>query len=357
MDMLWPAILALPCCVLAIFFVERFSWRIGLIDAPGGHKHHDRTVPVAGGLAMALTILLIVPWFLGLGTMHIALYAGLALATAVGIGDDLFHLSARRRLLFQVVITFVAFVLVPEMRIVQLGDLVGLGNITLPGLAGVVFTLFACVGVMNAVNMIDGVDGLAGLFGLQAAMAFMVIGSAHAGVTILAAILAATILGFLLFNLRHPWRGRARVFMGDGGSILLGFALTWCAVASSQPAAAPVQPMVMVWLFGLPLLDTGYLIMARTLRGTSPMGADRRHFHHVLLAAGLTPGQTTVVWNAVAAAFIGIGVTAYWQGLPADALFYGFLVVTVIYVAAMSGVWRLQTKRWRKAAAEQAATD
>lgn len=346
----WLALAAAFCCALLILVADRVSWRIDLVDAPSGHKRHEGAVPLAGGLAMTCTVVLIMPWLLGFSPMYVGLYVGVVLATAVGVADDLWRLSARRRLLAQTLIVWLAFVSIPGMRIVELGDLVGLGNIMLPAAISVVFTLFACIGVMNAVNMIDGLDGLAGLFAFQVCLALIFLAEGTGDMAIIPAIVAGAVTGFLAFNMRAPWRRRARVFMGDGGSLALGFVLTWCAVALTQGRHGSVEPMVMVWLLALPLLDTLYLIATRLWRGTSPLNADRRHFHHVLLWWGLTPGQANLAWNAVAVLFIAIGMMGHAYGWASVDLFIGFLATAVLYFVGLAGVWRVLTRRDRQLA-------
>jgi len=140
------------------------------------------------------------------------------------------------------------------------------------------------IGMLNAVNMVDGLDGLAASLVFIAIIAWT--GDDVRNVVI-PELLGAAILAFLLFNLRL--RGRALVFMGDAGSLFLGFVLTWFLVALSQGEQRLLAPVTALWLFALPLTDTISMMVRRILLRRSPFLADREHFHHILLAAGFGP--------------------------------------------------------------------
>lgn len=342
MSTAFSAVVAFVLCAGLVWICRPMASRYGLVDLPGGHKKHQGAVPVVGGVAMSGALLLILPACFGMQASNlIGLYVGIALVAVLGVFDDRAHVRAAWRLSLQGLIVLMVFVVVPGMTIDRLGDLTGAGPIWL-GWVAVPFTLFACVGVMNAVNMVDGVDGLAGLFALQVLLALGFLARETAGVVPeLIPVVAAVLLGFLIFNLRGPWRRRASVFMGDAGSLMLGLVLTWFAVALTQAVEQPLKPIVMVWLFGLPLLDTAFLVLSRLFRRQSPMAADRRHFHHYLLCMGLSHGQTAVVWNAVAALFIATGLLGHLLDLSSAALFYGFALVASLYVGLAVSGWRL----------------
>ncbi len=311
-------------------------------------------MPVVGGIAMSGALLVVLPLSFGTEKFNLlGLYLGIALIAILGVLDDRAHVSALWRLSLQGAIVMLTFVVVPEMTIDRLGNLTGAGPVRL-GWMAVPFTLVACVGVMNAINMVDGVDGLAGLFAVQLLLALGLLAADAASVVPrVLPIVMAVVLGFLAFNLRVPWRRRASVFMGDAGSLMLGLVLTWCAVGLTQAGERPVKPIVMVWLFGLPLLDTVFLMLSRAWRRQNPLAADRRHFHHFLFCLGLRPGQTALAWNAVASVFIGVGLCGHLAAVPSSVLFYAFVTVAVIYAAFGVGIWRwVDLSRYRAHAAD-----
>ena len=164
------------------------------------------------------------------------------------------------------------------------------------------FTIFATVGVINALNMSDGADGLAGGLSLIAllGMAYVADGADLASERTLLLLLAVVVVGFLLFNIRLPWQHRARVFMGDAGSMFLGFAITWFFISLSQGEERAMAPVAALWLLMIPLFDTVWLILWRFSQGRSPTSSDVGHLHHVLQMTGM--GAATSVWVMLAIA-------------------------------------------------------
>lgn len=192
------------------------------------------------------------------------------------------------------------------------------------------FSVFAIVGMINAMNMCDGIDGLAG--GLTATSLLWMSVLAYQGgrglLTLELVILFGTTLGFLLFNLRTPLRGKAAVFMGDAGSMMLGTCLAWFAVNISQvpgPTGVAPPPVVVLWVLGLPVLDTLVLILRRLRQGRSPFSAGRDHMHHIWTHAGFTSGETTAILALINLALGGIGVLGWKTGVPEWVMlvFYG----------------------------------
>jgi len=189
----------------------------------------------------------------------------------------------------------------------QLSDVVGVQHFALGWLALPV-TVFVVVGMINALNMADGVDGLAGgqaLVSLLLFCAFALYAGNNASAMRLLAV-AAAVAGFLCWNLRRPGMPRAEVFLGDAGSMLLGFVIAWSAVRLSQNAAHPVSPVLGPWTIALPLIDTCSLILRRLREGRSPFAGDRNYLHHLLLDAGYSSTAIAVGAMVVSLA-LGLG--------------------------------------------------
>ncbi|MDN5939954.1 MAG: undecaprenyl/decaprenyl-phosphate alpha-N-acetylglucosaminyl 1-phosphate transferase [Salinisphaera sp.] len=339
-------IFSLIACAALIRASRGLCLRLGHVDRPGGHKHHDQPTPLCGGLAIVLTVL-VAGAFIGFSQGYVGLALGMIVLAAVGAMDDARHLPAAIRLAAQALAVLVGMVLVGDVGITSLGHLFGSAPVTLDTLA-IAFTVFAVVGVLNAINMIDGVDGLAGGYGL---LVLVILAAAQgltgaAGDTLIYAFIGA-LLAFLACNMRTPWRRRAGIFLGDAGSLMLGFALTWFAVSCSQGQTPALRPITMVWLFGLPLADAGFLIIARLVSNGSPMRADRRHFHHLLLQRGLSPGQTCWAWLAVAALFMLVGLAGEWGGVAEVVMCYGYCAVFAAYCILNGYLWS-RTNRPRR---------
>ena len=346
--------LAFISCSVLIVALWPVCLRTGHVDHPGGRKKHDFATPLSGGIAIALSVLgagsLLVP-----GMQFLGFTAGVGTLLLLGALDDRRHVSALVRLSMQMLAVALGMCLLGDVQITQLGNLAGWGRIALDQWA-VAFTIFGGVGVINAVNMIDGMDGLAGGFAaVLMAVLLAVAALGNSGSTVLLWLSMGSVLGFLVFNLRMPWQKRARVFLGDAGSLVLGFILVWFAIDASQPPGAIIHPMAIVWLFGLPLCDTVYLMANRLMKRQSPFAADRFHYHHLLQRRGLTPGYALYVWLFTAGCFMAVGVLGSLVGLADYWLFYGFLVAFAAYSAIVTALWkRVPVKRLNQKARQRA---
>ena len=219
---------------------------------------------------------------------------------AAGLVDDLRDLRPLYKLLAQCLAALAAWSL--GFRIEQLsvgGAAVELGLLSLP------LTLLWVVGVTNAFNLIDGLDGLATGIALVALSTTCAVSAilGNAEVAVVCAALAGALLGFLRYNVRP-----ARIFLGDSGSLFVGFMLAVLSVHGSTKSAAAVLAVVPVLVLALPLLDTLLAILRRWLRGRPIFGADERHLHHRLVAIGLTHTRAVVLLFLVAAGLAMVGV-------------------------------------------------
>ena len=341
-ELLLLQILAFPVTAGLILFFRRHALRLGVVDIPGGRKHHHGEIPLVGGLGMfggLALIALLTDTFLA---QHAAFFAAISLLVITGFIDDRSGLSPRRRFVLQ---SAAALIMVygADIRLDNFGNLFGFGDVT-TGRWAAPITVFAVLGVINAINMIDGVDGLAGGVALIALLVFSAFAAAggYLELTLLLP-LAGVIIGFMLFNLRTPWRSRASVFMGDAGSVLLGFSLAWYAVDLAQVRQA-FTPITAIWILAIPLMDTTGLMVRRMLKGRSPFSADREHLHHILLRAGFTPGQTVFIVYALTLLLAAIGVAGWWLEVPEYVMFYSFMTLYGLYMVGVLHAWKLMKK-------------
>lgn len=335
-------LVSLILTIQLVLLLRRLAPGLGLLDRPGGRKAHEGAVPLVGGLAMffgfAFSILLLDT---GLGTLK-GFLAGSALLVLIGVLDDLKELSSTVRFVVQV-IAALFMIHWGDVGLVDLGHLLVPGSLVELGWFAVPLTVFSVVGVINAMNMVDGVDGLAGSLSALATLILLglaVIAGKSLDVMILGVLLAA-IVGFLLFNLRLPWQPRATVFMGDAGSMFLGFTLAWFLIKFAQGDNRVISPVVALWLLGIPLIDTVTMMLRRILRGRSPFSPDREHFHHILLLAGFSPGVTLGIMVAISALMAAIGLAGHYFGVPESVLFYLFLAAFGGYFWTIRRAWRV----------------
>lgn len=301
------AVAAFVLAALLPWWLEPAARRLDLMDYPKGRKDHERPTPVTGGLAMAIASILAYWAAPNLTPSIQAFCIAAVLLVAVGLWDDKHDLRWYWRILAQVLAALVV-IFWGGVRVEQLGPLFGLGQTSL-GFLSVPFTVFATVGIINAMNMIDGADGLAGMLGL-AALAMLCAASVYAGNLVLAervAVLCGALAGFLVWNLRFPWRPRARVFMGNAGSGFLGLVIAWVAFRLTQNDGHPVNPVLALWLLPIPVMDTLVLIVRRLQEGRSPFAAGRDHIHHMMQDAGFGPTRAAF-WLTVFSLACGLVV-------------------------------------------------
>lgn len=338
-------ILAFPVTAALILFFRRRAVQLGVVDVPGGRKQHHGATPLVGGLGMfggLVAAALVALAIDGFQPRHVFFFAAVSLLVVTGFVDDRIQLRPRVRFVLQAAAAAI-MVFGAGIRLDNFGDLLGFGDVTTGFLAAPI-TVFAVLGVINAINMIDGVDGLAGGITLIALLVFsgFVAAAGQLHQTLLLPLIAV-VAGFMLFNLRTPWRSRASVFMGDAGSVLLGFALAWYAVNLAQVRSV-FTPVTALWILAIPLMDTTALMIRRVLKGRSPFEADRNHLHHILQRAGFTPGQTVAIMYALALLLAATGVAGWALGLPEYVMFYGFMALFGLYLYGMLHAWKLMRR-------------
>lgn len=306
--------------------------KVGLIDEPGGRKQHAMATPVHGGLVILLAML---GSSLAFNDFHVAwtnvFYLAGGLLLLVGVVDDFRSLSWKIRLAAQILAALVIAV-VGDASVHQLTDVFGVEGVML-GWLGIPITIFVVVGVINALNMADGLDGLAGGQALVSLLLFLCF-ALYAGNTQMAERLlavAAAVVGFMFWNLQLPWQPRARVFLGDAGSMLLGFVIAWTAVRLTQNPAHPVSPVLGPWTIALPLIDCVSLIFRRIRHGRSPFSADRDHLHHLLLDAGYRPASIAWGLMVVSALMGSAAAVAVRLGMNRPLLVLTFLALIAAY--------------------------
>ncbi len=314
-------LLSLALCLV----MGQLATRFGFVDIPTLRKRHESPVPLVGFalfLAFAGSLLLLdrIP------ADFSGLWAGMAAIALVGLADDKFDLRAPMKLAAQL-LCVAGVVYLSDIRITDVGN-IDHGRTLMLGTWSIPFTIFAMVGMINAVNMIDGLDGLAGgvSLGSLACFAIAALSLDRTGDLFFILLLGGSVLGFLILNLRHPWRRRACVFLGDSGSMMLGLALAFVAIRLSQMNDASISPVAALWICGLPVIDTLSLIVRRLALGQNPMLSDRRHLHYLLLEAGLSVSQTVGLLVSINLAMGAIGLFGWYEGVSDQAMLAGLAI-------------------------------
>lgn len=334
-SLLW---FVLPALLSAIFVRALIgpARRIGLVDHPVGRKKHSVPTPLVGGVAIFLSLVL-THWLVGGGPSQSAsLVIALLVTVGIGLADDAHEIGHRSKFFAQLIAALL-IVSGTEVHVTHLGDIFALGDVMLDKWSYLV-TVIAIIGLMNAINMIDGLDGLAGTQVLISLLMFLGVAYTASNVTLALdlMILAGAVFGFLLFNLRTPWRERALVFMGDTGGLLLGLLLAWYSIRLAGKSFSPLRPITAVWIIAVPLLDMGAVMCLRMIQRQSPFAADRQHLHYILRDSGFSVSQVVGMMMFLSITLSLFALFADMHGVPDAAMFAGFVLLQLGYIALLA---------------------
>jgi UDP-GlcNAc:undecaprenyl-phosphate/decaprenyl-phosphate GlcNAc-1-phosphate transferase len=346
--LVFSAIVSIALSLILTPFVIKFAFLVGAIDKPDERKIHKRTMPRLGGLApfISFVLTLVILHFV----MPQAKFAGLAARSSwliiaisisaillLGVCDDVWSLKPGQKFLVQFIagaLVYAAGFKINSLTNPFTGGVLYFGMLSFP------LTVLWVVGITNAFNLIDGLDGLAAGIAVIATVTVTAISLLHNDITtaVIAIALSGAVLGFLRYNF-NP----AKVFLGDSGSLFLGFTLAVLSIQSSTKGSTAFSVIVPLLALGVPIMDTSLAMLRRVIRSfmsdqslrTSPLGKlhsmflpDRRHIHHQLLAHGLSHKEAVLVLYVASCTFglcaflvtagslnsslilIGVGVTA-----------------------------------------------
>ncbi len=334
---------------VAVRYAIIAAHRFGVVDKPGGHKAHDTVTPFVGGvgvLAATLCGAALVDHFYNLTDSRLyAFVVGILTMWVTGFSDDILNISFKIRLVIQAAVGL-AMVYWGGVALHDLGYLASNTEVLSLGVIGVPLTLIATMGAINALNMIDGIDGLSGSISIVSLLliAFAVFMSGDMAHFTLIIMIAGGVAGFLYHNLRYLNRRRARCFLGDNGSMQLGFIFAWLLTDFSQvgdvtPRA--ITPITTLWLFAVPLIDTLCVMLRRIWMGRSPFHADRNHLHHLFLRAGFRVQDTVLVLAFVQLCFGAIGLGGMYAGADELTMLIAFIGAFALCFYILLRPWRL----------------
>jgi len=272
---------SLLICMALIPALTASAWRLQFVDVPRDRRMHEAPIAKVGGIAFAVGTIAAVLLWAPKDSMILASLLGGAVILLFGIWDDRVGLGYGVKFAGQILAAAIVIVFAG----VRITAMPFFDEQTFPVWAAMAITLIVIVGMTNAVNLADGLDGLAGGLSLLsfAGIGYLAYQSNDQTLLLLMVPVLGSLLGFLRFN-TYP----ARVFMGDAGSQFLGHYLAVAAIILVDPARAPYSPLIVLFLWGMPLLDTMGVMGQRLLEGRSPFVGDRNHIHHKLLALGQT---------------------------------------------------------------------
>jgi UDP-GlcNAc:undecaprenyl-phosphate GlcNAc-1-phosphate transferase len=349
---MWPLLIALIACAVAVPFAIRLSRRLGVIAMPSERHAHTKPTPALGGLAMYIgftaAVLLLVPK--NLTTVGLLVVCGVA--TVLLIADDRSPMRPLVKLAMQVAVAVLAVVvfgdiLKDDQFVISFFGVPGDHIVKLGLLVGTPVSIVWLLGMQNTVNFLDGADGLAAgvVFIVAVTLMLAAAGLKQIQVVQVSGALAGTCAGFLIFNW-YP----AKIFMGDSGAHFLGAALGVISILGVAKVAVAFALAVPMLALAVPIADTAWAILRRRRERASVARADLLHLHHRLQAFGLDQRQTCFVFYTATALLAALGLTLFGHGRIL-AVVVGACVVLASTVAAdllMHAGWRIPAPFMRR---------
>jgi len=325
-----------------------------LTDNPGRRKIHHRAIPTLGGIGIfggfAVGFLLAINGHMPGGSYF---FSALLLVFFIGMKDDLINIRPYKKVMIHTVAALIiSFFL--NLRITSLHGFLGIGEISL--IPSVLLTTFLFIVIINSLNLVDGIDGLAAALGIVISSFFGIYAglSGETAYAIMSAALTGTLSVFLWFNCTQ---GKFKIFMGDTGSMVIGFIVTVMMIRFNELNAwgDPVMPLqsspaVSIGILIVPLFDTLRVMIIRIIRHQSPFAADKRHIHHMLLRAGMSHRKATL---SIAGANVLLACTGFlldslgilW--LTLTLLFLAISLTIPVYIAvAHAEGWNWRARKW-----------
>ncbi|ADL13713.1 glycosyltransferase family 4 protein [Acetohalobium arabaticum] len=298
----------------------RIARQVGAVDYPNTRRVNQHPVVNLGGLAIYVGVIAAVLFTAGINSKLLGIIISSTLMLVIGLIDDLRGLSPTSKFIWQIIAALLvtSFGIKIEFITNPLGGVFYLGALSIP------FTVFWLVAITNTVNLIDGLDGLAAGVSTIAAVTLLVVAIQEAEllVIILTIAVAGACIGFLQYNF-NP----AQIFMGDTGSLFLGFLLAAISALGALKSAAAATLVVPILALGVPIFDTAFAIIRRRQKGEPLFQADRGHLHHRLLELGLSHKETVIVVYLIS---LSLGLVAIAVNGVSELQAFGVLAILAV---------------------------
>ncbi|MGL4937297.1 UDP-N-acetylglucosamine--undecaprenyl-phosphate N-acetylglucosaminephosphotransferase [Shewanella sp.] len=324
-----------------LFLLRKLAKKINLVDRPNERKKHQGEIPLVGGIAIYTTLMLAIwayPNLLVSSEIYVLCASVLVL---MGVIDDKYDVDYRIRLVIQILISC-TMIFAAGLSLKSLGGL-AFGYPVVLGPLGYIVTVFAVLGAINAFNMVDGIDGLLGGLSLATfgGLAYLNYVDDQLLLARFCLLMMIVMIPYIILNLGFPFGRQRKVFMGDAGSMLIGFTVIWVLLQGTQGPKAQMYPVTALWLIAIPLMDMITIMVRRIRKGHSPFKPDREHLHHVCLRAGLSPHQALCFICMLALIYAAVGITLESVNAPELLSFVLFLLAFSLYFIGLNSVWRV----------------
>ena len=279
-------IIAFLTSMISLIILRPFAIKFNLVDHPTERKNHKGNIPFVGGICVFLGLLISYLFFIEFDRFSSALLITASLVLIHGVWDDFANLKAKTKIVFQVLVSAI-MIYVTDVKLESFGDLFGISYPLQLGILSIPITIIAVIALTNAINMIDGLDGLASgivLLAITGLICFNLTIEFSPFTSIFLAV-ASALLPFIIFNIApYP---KIKVFLGDGGSLFLGYIISWSLIYSAENINN-FTPSFALWCVAIPLFDFFTVIILRIIKKQSSMIARKDHIHHSLENLGFS---------------------------------------------------------------------
>ena len=311
--------------LLATPLAIKIAPKIGAVDIPkDSRRMHQKPIPRFGGMAIFIGTTVSMAIFMNFDNRIVGVIIGGIFIYALGIIDDLTDLPAKVKFAGQFMCAIIVYSF--NIRIEFLSSFIGDGVSYLGNIVCFLVTILWIVGITNTVNLIDGLDGLAAGTSAIASLCIAYVAYIHGMYLVAGAMLAVAggALGFLPFNFSP-----AKIFMGDGGSLFLGFMIATLSIIGPVKGATIIAVIVPLLVMGLPIFDTAFAIFRRLINRRPIMEADKGHLHHRLMESGLGQRRTVLMLYGISG-IMGVGAVLFSRDLKIEAA--GLFLIALIYI-------------------------
>ena len=311
------------CSILSILFLSTIARKINLVDIPNERKIHTGKIPLIGGLAIYINLILFIFLKNDIYFFDVIILTSF-IVILVGLVDDLKDIGITIRLIFLLITSLI--IIGSGLSITNIGNYYYFNPIQL-GIFGILLTVLSVVGLTNAINFLDGIDGLSSGTVLVSLTSIIIYGkffNQYQDYEILY-VLICILLVFLFFN--FGVLKKFKVFLGDSGSILIGFILSWLLIYYSHPDVNAIHPVLTLWCVSLPVYDLIGVVIKRIINKKNPFRPDRSHIHHLLIQYGLSNNQTFFIIIFFNLLFTFIGAISFYFSGPLETLLLFFIIL------------------------------
>lgn len=326
-----------------LFFFRIIAKSIGLVDKPNDRKLHVGQIPLIGGISIYCSLMISLFSFFPITSSLLFYVTCSSILIFLGALDDHFDLSFKTRLVVQVGISL-AMIMIGNKSLHYLGAIFTNESFSITPYLSYLVTIFAVIGAINAFNMVDGIDGLLG--GL-ASVTFSALGvmfflAGNIELATFCLLFVCAMLPYIMLNLGFPFGYRFKVFMGDAGSMFIGFTAIWLLIEASQARnELVIRPVTALWFIALPLMDMVCIMTRRIRKGQSPFKPDREHLHHICQRIGMSSSLSLLVICLLASIMAGVGILSELYNVSESIMFFLFLVTFGIYFSVIANIWRI----------------